>query len=133
MVNSLLSKGKKIIFSQQQSVLSAASIIVVMIAASRVLGLVRQRILAHYFIPDDLSLFFAAFRLPDLVFEVFFYGVFSSAFIPVFTKALKNGDDAWDIAARVVSIGVLIFLVVAGVGPRVSTRLPRRGLTRTRL
>ena len=115
MVNSLLSKGKKIIFSQQQSVLSAASIIVVMIAASRVLGLVRQRILAHYFIPDDLSLFFAAFRLPDLVFEVFFYGVFSSAFIPVFTKALKNGDDAWDIAARVVSIGVLIFLVVAGV------------------
>ena len=55
----------------------------VMIVASRILGLVRQRVLANYFAPDELSLFFAAFRLPDTIFEVLVFGTFSSAFIPV--------------------------------------------------
>src|SRR3989344_3192692 len=69
-MNKIFDKGKKILFSQQSSVLSAASIIMLMVVASRVLGLVRQRTLAHFFTANDLSLFFAAFRLPDLIFEV---------------------------------------------------------------
>ncbi|MCL4382878.1 murein biosynthesis integral membrane protein MurJ [Patescibacteria group bacterium] len=114
MVNKFLDKGRKLLFSQQSSVLSAASIIMMMVVASRVLGLVRQRTLAHFFVPSDLSLFFAAFRLPDLIFEVLVFGTFASAFIPVFTKALKKGEkDAWDIAASITNIGFLLFLVVA--------------------
>lgn len=110
----LIARGKKIINSQQNNVLSAASLIMVMIVASRVLGLIRQRVLANYFAPGDLSLFFAAFRLPDTIFEVLVFGTFSSAFIPVFTKALKNGEKrAWEIAGRVVTIGLLIFGVAA--------------------
>ena len=70
MVGKIISKGKKLIFSAQTSVLSAATIIMLMVVASRVLGLVRQRVLAHFFGAEELSLFFAAFRLPDLVFEV---------------------------------------------------------------
>jgi len=115
MVKNLFSKSKNFLFAPQTSVLSAASIIMVMVIASRALGLVRQRVLAHFFVPSDLSLFFAAFRLPDLVFEVFFFGMFSSAFIPVFTKALKKDGEAWDIAGRVVSIGLLIFIFIAAV------------------
>lgn len=114
MVNRIFDKGKKILFSQQSSVLSAATIIMFMVVASRVLGLIRQRTLAHFFMPDELSLFFAAFRLPDLVFEVLVFGTFASAFIPVFTKALKKGEkDAWDIAASVTNIGFLVFLALA--------------------
>jgi putative peptidoglycan lipid II flippase len=116
MVNKLINKGKKIFLSQQSSVLSAATIIMLMVVASRVLGLVRQRTLAHFFVPGDLSLFFAAFRLPDLVFEVLIFGTFSSAFIPVFTRALKKGrKEAWQIASTVANIGMLIFLVLAVV------------------
>jgi len=85
-----------------------------MIVASRILGLVRQRVLAHFFTPNELSLFFASFRLPDLVFEVLVFGTFSSAFIPVFTKSLKKGDEyAWEIASSVVNIGLVIFISVA--------------------
>lgn len=85
-----------------------------MIVVSRILGLIRQRILASYFTPDELSLFFAAFRLPDTLFEVLVFGTFSSAFIPIFTKALRGSKkDAWEIAGRVVSIGLLAFSVVA--------------------
>lgn len=111
MVNKLLSKGKKILTSPQSSVLSAATIIMFMVVASRVLGLVRQRTLAHFFAPDELSLFFAAFRLPDLLFEVLVFGTFSSAFIPVFTRSLKKGKkEAWRTSAIVVNLGLLIFI-----------------------
>jgi len=114
MFKKLLNKSRIIFSSKQTSVFSAASIIMVMILASRVLGLVRQRVLAHFFEANDLSLFFAAFRLPDLLFEVLIWGTFSSAFIPVFTKSLQKGrKNAWKIAGSITNIGFLIFLVLA--------------------
>ncbi len=95
----------------QESVLSAATLIMFMVVASRVLGLIRQRVLAHFFVPDELSLFFAAFRLPDLVFEILVFGTFASAFIPVFTRSLKDGKDkAWETAGIIVNIGLIIFV-----------------------
>src|SRR3990172_12575885 len=114
MVSKIIAKSKKILTTPQTSVLSAASIIMLMIVASRILGLVRQRTLAHFFVPGELSLFFAAFRLPDLVFEVLVFGTFSSAFIPVFTQSLKKGEkNAWETAGIVVNIGLLIFVVTS--------------------
>lgn len=112
MVNRIVKQGKKLFTSPQGSILSAASVIMIMIVASRVLGLVRQRTLAHFFAPDELSLFFAAFRLPDLVFEVLVFGTFSAAFIPVFTRSInKNKSEAWKTAATIVNIGLIVFLV----------------------
>jgi len=114
MVAKIIDKGKRFLLSPQNTVLSAATLIMFMVIASRVLGLVRQRILAHYFLPDELSVFFAAFRLPDLIFEVLVFGTFSSAFIPVFTRALGKGKkEAWDIAGRVLNIGLLFFVPIA--------------------
>lgn len=114
MVQKLFNKIKKVFFSQQSSVFTAATIIMIMIVASRVLGLVRQRVLANFFDADSLSLFFAAFRLPDTLFEVLVFGTFSSAFIPVFTRALKKGKkEAWDIAGYITNIGLIIFIVLA--------------------
>jgi putative peptidoglycan lipid II flippase len=114
----LLARGKKIFNSQQNTVLSAATLIMIMIAVSMVLGLFRQRVLASYFNPDSLSLFFAAFRLPDAIFQVLVFGTFSSAFIPVFTKTLKEGEKkAWILAGKVVSIGLAIFIfAVVAIG-----------------
>jgi putative peptidoglycan lipid II flippase len=112
----LIAKGKKIINSQQNSVLSAASLIMVMIGVSMVLGLVSQRVLASYFPPDSLSLFFAAFRLPDAIFQILVFGTFSSAFIPVFTRTLREGEaKAWLLAGKVVSIGLAIFLFAVAI------------------
>lgn len=105
---------KRLFDSQQKTVLSAATIIMLMVVASRVLGLIRQRVLASFFTPEELSLFFAAFRLPDLVFEVLVFGTFSAAFIPVFTGLIKKDKkEAWRVAATVVNIGLLAFLVLA--------------------
>jgi len=107
---------KKLFFSQQTSIFSAATTIMLMVVASRILGLVRQRTLAHFFVPQDLALFFAAFRLPDLIFEVLVFGTFSAAFIPVFTKALRKGrKKAWLLAGTIANIGLLVFLTLAVV------------------
>lgn len=109
-----MSKLKKLLFGEQSTVLSAASLIMVMIVVSRLLGLVRQRVLAHFFVPSELSLFFAAFRLPDTIFEVLVFGTFASAFIPVFTKKLKiDKKDAWELAGIITNWGALIFLALA--------------------
>lgn len=116
MVNKIINQSKKLFFSQQTSVFSAATIIMLMVVTSRVLGLVRQRTLAYFFSPQDLALFFAAFRLPDLIFEVLVFGTFSAAFIPVFTRALKKGKkEAWLLAGTIANIGLLIFFVLAVV------------------
>lgn len=116
MVNKIINQSRKLFFSQQTSVFSAATVIMLMVVTSRVLGLVRQRTLAHFFPPQDLALFFAAFRLPDLIFEVLVFGTFSAAFIPVFTKALKRGQkEAWLLAGTITNIGLLIFLALAVV------------------
>lgn len=112
----IFNKFKSLFFGQQNSVLSAATLIMVMIVASRLLGLVRQRVLAHFFTPDNLSLFFAAFRLPDTIFEVLVFGTFASAFIPVFTKTLKESKkNAWKVAGIVANWGGIIFLILASI------------------
>lgn len=113
-MNQILTRGRKIFLSEQTSILSAASVIIVMTVASLILGLLRQRVILNFFNPNEASLFFAAFRLPDLVFEVLIYGMFSSAFIPIFTKLLKkNSSEAWDTASRTVNISLFIFGVAA--------------------
>ncbi len=116
MVNKFLAKSKSMLFSEQTTVLSAAGIIMVMIAASQILGLIIKRVILYYFTPSEASLFFAAFRLPDLIFEVFVFGTFSSAFIPIFSKAIKEGkEEAWDIAGRIINIGLVLFIFFAVV------------------
>jgi len=115
MVSKLISSSKKLFTHPQTSVFSAASIVMIMILASRVLGLFRQRVLADNFTPSDLALFFAAFRLPDVLFEVLVFGTFSSAFIPVFTKELKTSGtvEAWKLASRIITLGLTFFIVFA--------------------
>ncbi len=109
----MIRQGKKIFFSEQTTVLSAAGVIMLMTFGSQILGFVRARVVLHFFTTSDSALFFAALRLPELVFEILMYGMFSSAFIPVFSKAIKKGEDAWDIAGRVVNLGLGIFGVFA--------------------
>ena len=77
---------RRLLTQKQNGILVAAIIIGVMMALSRVLGLVRNRVLAHFFEVETLAAYFAAFRLPEVAFEVLIFGALSSAFIPIFTS-----------------------------------------------
>lgn len=114
MVSKVFYRGKNFLTGPQNSILSAAMVIMVMVVFSAILGLVRQRLFLHFFEPEKLALFFAAFRIPDLVFQLLAYGMFSSAFIPVFTKTHKNDPKrAFEVSNRVISIGLTIFVAFA--------------------
>jgi putative peptidoglycan lipid II flippase len=106
---------------QQKTVGSAAMIMMSMVATSRVLGLVRDRLLSARFAPEDLGVYFAAFRLPNLLFELLVLGAVTTAFIPVFTKYVSEQKEKEGflmssilinvgcIALAVLSIPVLVF------------------------
>lgn len=99
--------------ARQTSILSGAFIIMATLVLSKILGLIRDRLLAHLFSPDKTEIFFAAFRLPDLIFQILILGALSVAFIPVFTEYLegKGKNEAFDMARSVLSIFLLIFIL----------------------
>lgn len=100
---------------KQSSVRSAALVLMAMVFASRILGLIRDRMLAARFGPDELGVYFAAFRLPNLLFEILVMGALTSAFIPVFTKYLaqENEEAAWKLSATVINICTAILVVIS--------------------
>lgn len=105
-----------IFFSEQSSILSAATIIMINVAVSRILGLLRDRLLATYFGSGPvLGVYFAAFRLPDMIFQLLVMGALATAFIPVITGLLgrKKRETAWQVASSVLNIGLLIFSFLA--------------------
>ncbi len=106
--------------SSQNSIAAGAVIVAFFGILSRILGLLRDRILAsHYGAGDALDMYYAAFRLPDLIFELLVVGALGAAFIPVFSKLMaeKNTNRAWQTASGVffVIVGTLIVLSIAGI------------------
>ena len=62
---------------------------------SRVLGLVRDQVLAYFFgAGDAMDAFRIAFRLPNVLRDLFAEGALSAALVPTFTRALAAGDRA---------------------------------------
>lgn len=108
-------KIRDFLFSRQVDILSAAAALSGSILASRVLGLVRDRVLANYFVGDDISIYFAAFRLPDTLFEVLIMGALSSAFIPTFISYIsrKKEKEGWRVTGIMMNLSMLVFLALA--------------------
>lgn len=103
-------------FTQQQTgVLSAASVIMMTVATSRILGLVRDRMLQARFTTEEVGVYYAAFRLPNLLFELLVMGALSAAFIPVFTSFLETGkkEHAFKLASTVINIGLILFILLS--------------------
>src|SRR5687768_3347862 len=89
------------------------------ILISRILGVIRQRVFAHYLgISDAAGAFDAAFRIPNFLQNVFGEGALSASFIPVYAKLLAKGDhkEATHVANAILGILSLITSVVVLVG-----------------
>lgn len=108
---------KRFLNSKSKTIFSAAFILAAAALASRVLGLFRDRLLAGRFgAGDELDIYYAAFRLPDLVFSILIMGAISSAFIPIFAQYFhKNKKEAWQLVNGVLNLAFLSLIVVAGI------------------
>ncbi len=91
-----------------------ASLVALGILFSRLAGLIRQRVFAHYFglQSDPADAFTAAFRIPNALQNLFGEGALSASFIPVYASLLARGDERE--ATRVAgAVGALLALVTA--------------------
>lgn len=90
------------------------------ILLSRIIGLVRNRVMAHYLgVSDAADAFNAAFRIPNLLQNLFGEGVLSASFIPVYANLLARDDreEAGRVAGGVAALlGLAVaVLVLTGV------------------
>lgn len=100
------------------SINSAALVIAAAGVLSRVLGLARDRILAAQFgAGDTLDVYYAAFRVPDLVYNLLILGALSAAFIPVFTGLIAREEkkEAWELANNLLTVALFVLLVLSAV------------------
>ena len=116
---------KRMWHSETDGLTAAAFIVGASSLASRLLGLLRDRVLAGTFGAGiELDAYYAAFRLPDTLYNLLILGAISAGFIPVFTEYLetKGKDQAAKLAAQVLStvgacllIATLFVIVAAPV------------------
>ena len=90
------------------------------ILISRIVGLIRQRVFAHYFgISDAAGAFNAAFRIPNFLQNIFGEGALSASFIPVYARLLAQDDEkeATRVANAIITLLALTtsLIVLAGV------------------
>jgi putative peptidoglycan lipid II flippase len=95
--------------NENDRVTKAAGIIGIFTFFSRILGLIRDVLIANFFGSGmSADAFFVAFRIPNLLRRLFAEGSFTVAFIPVFTEYLQNRSRE---EALLLARAVLTFLV----------------------
>lgn len=113
MVKNILS----LLNARQTNILSGAAILMMTVFASKFLGLIRDRLIVHQFDTAHAAIFFGAFALPDLIFQLLIFGALSVAFIPIFAEQLneKGESGAFEFANNVLNMSFLLFGAVAMV------------------
>ena len=105
--------------SERESTAKSAFMVGAGILISRIIGVVRQRVFAHYLgISDAAGAFNAAFRIPNFLQNVFGEGALSASFIPVYARLLALGDkkEASRVADAVLTLLALATSVIVLIG-----------------
>ena len=105
--------------SPAASLFRSTSIVGLAFVASRLLGLARDVIVASRFgTTGEYDAYVAAFRVPDLLFQVIMAAAFGSAFIPIFAGLLERGDEAaaWRLASAVLNLSAIVVAFAAALG-----------------
>jgi putative peptidoglycan lipid II flippase len=106
----------RFLHAESKTIIGAAAIVGALSFVSRFVGFIRDRLLAGAFgAGDTLDVYYAAFKVPDLMFNLIVVGAISSSFIPLFSE-LYFGDRkeyAWKFTNTVLHILGLIMIVIS--------------------
>jgi putative peptidoglycan lipid II flippase len=108
-----------VLLKDQDKIAKSTGIVSSATFLSRVLGLVREQVFAFLFGAGYATdAFVAAFRIPNLLRDLFAEGALSSAFIPVFTDYVTNQgkEKAWELANLVLNLLLVILCLIIIVG-----------------
>jgi putative peptidoglycan lipid II flippase len=109
---------KRILRGKSETIASAAVIVASFSILSRLVGFVRDRILAGMFgASDALDVYFAAFRIPDFFFQLVVVGALSASFIPLFTKyyGKKKNKKSWALTSNMLNMMAIVFGLITVV------------------
>src|SRR5438046_1962641 len=112
--------------SEQHSVARSARTVSLAVLGSRVLGLVREQVLAALSGANrEFDAFNTAFRIPNLLRDLFAEGALSAAFVTTFSQKLSAEGDksAWRLANLVLNALIVVLGVITLVGILVAPRL----------
>ncbi len=101
-----------------RAVAGAALIVMAFFVLSRITGLAREIIIgARFGTSADYDAYLAAFRVPDLLFQLVAGGALGSAFIPVFAESWvkRDGPAAWLLFSRVLTLVTLLLVLLAAL------------------
>jgi len=103
--------------SQTKTVTFAAGLLSISALASRALGLIRDGLLAGYFGASiETDIYFAAFRVPDFVYNFLIVGGISIAFLPLFSEYYsRNKKEAWLMASNILNIFLISLIALCSL------------------
>jgi putative peptidoglycan lipid II flippase len=117
---------KRLITRRINSITIAATLVALSSLLSRFLGFFRDRILAGQFgAGDALDIYYAAFRIPDLMFNLLVLGALSAGFIPILTNLIKDSScekkdnpnkEAWILSSNVLNLLVIALFSISVLG-----------------
>lgn len=102
----------------RRKLLNSALIVMGATLASRLLGVLRESVLAYQFgTSADIGAYRAAFRIPDTLYLLFIGGALGSSLIPVFSSFLgqKESAKAWRLANAVVNYAMVALVIFSGL------------------
>jgi putative peptidoglycan lipid II flippase len=101
--------------SATRQIARAAGLVMAAFVVNSLMGLLRQVLITGAFgASADLDAYYAATRLPEIVFNLVAGGALASAFIPTFTSFLehKKKPEAWQLASSIVNLITLILIAI---------------------
>ncbi len=103
----------------QLTIAQASVVMIGTLIASRILGWLRLSVIGAQFAGDPRALdaFWAAFRIPDTIYNLLVAGALSSAFIPVFSSYLakEREEEAWHVASSVMNAMLISLVALSGL------------------
>ena len=102
---------------QTERIGAAAGILAISTLISRLLALLRDRVLAGQFgAGEELDIYFAAFRIPDFIYGLLVIGGISTVFLPLFAEYFqKNKQEGWKFANNILNCFLILFIFICGV------------------
>src|ERR1700759_4975074 len=94
-------------------------VVAIAVMCSRLLGLIREQVFAGLFgAGKNLDAFLMAFRVPNLLRDLFAEGALSTAFITTFSKKIATEGDAsaWRLANKVATLTAVFISAVTLLG-----------------
>ncbi len=114
----MITSLKELWHGKTKGITAAAFIVGAASLASRIIGVWRDRTLATTFgAGNQLDAYYAAFRLPDTLYNLLILGALTAGFIPVFTEYLeaRGKEEAWKLASQVLSVVASVMAVACVV------------------